>query len=123
MLRPCISRIISNSHTPGGYKTRTPEGVRKELCIFALVYNLVRAVMLEAARRQKVPVLRISFADALHWLQFVRRGEDLAVLLIIPHRPHRIEPRVQKRRDKEYPYMTKPRAQYKNALRKRKKIA
>jgi hypothetical protein len=102
---------------------RTPDGVRKELCVFALVYNLVRAVMLEAARRQQVPVLRISFADALHWLQFVRRGEDLAVLLIIPQRPHRLEPRVQKRRDKEYPYMTKPRAQYKNDLHKRKKIA
>ena len=102
---------------------RTPDGVRKELCIFALVYNLVRAVMLEAARRQKVPILRISFADALPWLQFVRRGEDLAVLLVIPQRPQRIEPRVQKRRDKEYPYMTKPRAQYKNDLHKCKKIA
>lgn len=100
---------------------RTPDGVRKELCIFALVYNLVRAIMLAAARRQKVPVLRISFADALHWLQFMRRGEDVAVLVIIPRRPHRIEPRVQKRRDREHPYMTKPRAHYKNALRKRKK--
>ncbi len=102
---------------------RTPDGVRKDLCVFALVYNLVRAVMLAAARRQKVPVLRISFADALHWLQFVRRGEELAALLVIPPRPHRIEPRVQKRRDKEYRYMIKPRAQYKDALRKRKKIA
>jgi hypothetical protein len=102
---------------------RTPEGVRKELCTFALVYNLVRAVMLAAARRQKVPPQRISFADALHWLQFVRPGERLAVLLVLPRRPHRIEPRVQKRRNKEYPYMTKPRANYKNDLRKRKKTA
>ena len=43
----------------------TEEGVLKELTTFALVYNLVRAVMLAAAARQAVPVDRISFADAL----------------------------------------------------------
>lgn len=102
---------------------RTPEGVRKELCIFALVYNLVRAVMLEAARRQQVLPGRISFADALHWLQFVRPGENLPVLLVVPRRPHRIEPRVQKRRNKEFPYMTRPRPRYQEALRKQKKTA
>jgi hypothetical protein len=40
-------------------------GVLKELTVFALVYNLVRAVMYEASERQEVPVERISFADAL----------------------------------------------------------
>jgi len=102
---------------------RTPEGVRKEICVFALVYNLVRAVMLAAARRQRVAPQRISFADALHWLQFVRPGERLVALWVVPRRPHRIEPRVQKRRDKEYPYMTKPRSKYKIELRKRRKTA
>lgn len=43
----------------------TVNGVLKELTVFALVYNLVRAVMYEASQRQKVPVERISFADAL----------------------------------------------------------
>ena len=43
----------------------TVNGVLKELTIFALVYNLVRAVMCAAAERQKVAVERISFADAL----------------------------------------------------------
>jgi hypothetical protein len=41
------------------------EGVLKELTVFALAYNLVRAVMHTAAERQEVPVDRISFADAL----------------------------------------------------------
>jgi hypothetical protein len=41
------------------------DGVLKELTMFALVYNLVRAVMHAAAVRQGVPVERISFADAL----------------------------------------------------------
>src|SRR4029077_10254317 len=43
----------------------TVNGVLKELTVFALVYNLVRAVTYEASRRQKVAVERISFADAL----------------------------------------------------------
>ena len=45
------------------------EGVLEELAMFALVDNLVRLVMLEAARRQEVPVERISFIDALRWLR------------------------------------------------------
>jgi hypothetical protein len=43
----------------------TVDGVLKELTLFALVYNLVRAVTHAAAVRQGVPVERISFADAL----------------------------------------------------------
>lgn len=43
----------------------TVDGVLKELTMFALVYNLVRAVMCVAAQRQGVAVDRISFADAL----------------------------------------------------------
>jgi hypothetical protein len=46
-------------------RCETVQGVLKELTVFALVYNLVRAVMHEASRRQEVPVERISFADAL----------------------------------------------------------
>jgi hypothetical protein len=46
-------------------RCETVQGVLKELTVFALVYNLVRAVMMEASHRQQVPVERISFADAL----------------------------------------------------------
>jgi hypothetical protein len=45
--------------------SKTVDGVLKELTMFALVYNLVRAVMHTAAVRQEVAVDRISFADAL----------------------------------------------------------
>jgi hypothetical protein len=102
---------------------RTPEGVRKELCIFALAYNLVRSVILAAARRQKVPPNRISFTDALHWLQFARPEEPLRRLHVNPVRLHRVEPRVQKRRDKEFPYMTRPREEYKKNLSRQKNAA
>lgn len=44
---------------------QTVPGILKELTVFALVYNLVRAVMWAAAERQQVAVERISFADAL----------------------------------------------------------
>jgi hypothetical protein len=59
-------------------------GVRKELCVFCLVYNLVRVVMLEAARRQEVPVARVSFADALKWARHARPGEMLRPLIVNP---------------------------------------
>ena len=50
------------------------DGVRKELAVFRLVYNLVRVVMLEAAARQEVPVNRVSFADALQRMRHARPG-------------------------------------------------
>jgi hypothetical protein len=49
-------------------RCQTIEGVRKELTMYALVYNLVRLVMCEAASHQGVPVERISFVDAVRWL-------------------------------------------------------
>jgi hypothetical protein len=48
-------------------KCKTVDGVLEEVTFYALVYNLVRVVMLEAARRQGRDVERISFMDALRW--------------------------------------------------------
>lgn len=104
--------------------SRTVEGVRKELCVFVWVYNLIRQVMLEAARRQKVAPRRISFADTLNCLRFWRSGQEWPILVVNPVRPWRIEPRVKKRRDKEYPYMTRPRPQCRQrAIERRRKRA
>ncbi len=88
----------------------------RELQVFVLIYNLVRQVMLEAARRQKVDVRRISFIDALRWLQTAPPGDQLPKLVVNPCRPHRLEPRVRKRRPKEFPVMQKPRQQLKKEL-------
>jgi IS4 transposase len=41
-------------------KCKTADGVLKELIVFALIYNLVRMVMMQAARRQQVDIDRIS---------------------------------------------------------------
>lgn len=91
-------------------------GVLKELTVFALVYNLVRVVMLAAAQRQGVALERISFIDALRWLCTARPGEPLPPLVVNPDRPDRVEPRAVKRRPKPYPLLTKPRREARKAL-------
>jgi len=104
-------------------RCKTERGVRKELAVFCLVYNLVRVVMLEAARRQEVPVARVSFADALKWVRHARPGDALPDLLVNPRRPDRAEPRCKKRRPKQYDLMNKPRDQLRRRLKKQRKNA
>jgi Transposase DDE domain len=104
-------------------RCQTVAGVTKELYVFALVYNLVRLVMLEAAKRQQVPVERISFVDALRWLQSAQPGTPLTPLVVNPERRHRFEPRVCKRRPKHYRLMNKPRAQLRKALERHRHAA
>ena len=98
-------------------KCKTVDGVLKELQVFALVYNLVRQIMLFAASRQQVDVRRISFIDAMRWLQTAELGDSLPNLAVNPHRPNRLEPRVRKRRPKEFPMMNRPRRQLKKELK------
>ena len=97
-------------------RCKTVRGVMKEVTMFLLVYNLVRMTMQEAARRQQVPVERISFVDALRWLATAEPGDELPELVLNPHRPERVEPRVRKRRPKEYDLMRRPRDELRKAL-------
>jgi hypothetical protein len=92
------------------------DGVVKELLMFAVVYNLVRAVMTGAGVRQGAEPGRVSFADALRWLLTARRGEQLPDLRVNPRRRGRLEPRVCKRRPKNFPYMIRPRDEYRRWL-------
>lgn len=101
---------------------RSVAGVLKEMYMFAIAYNLVRLVMLAAARHQKVPLDRISFIDALRWLRDAQPGTRLTALVLNPARTDRIEPRVLKRRMKKYSLMKKPRDTLRKALL-RKKVA
>jgi len=104
-------------------RCRTETGVRRELAVFALVYDLVRAVMLEAAARQAVPVGRVSFADAYRWLRHARPGDALPPLVVNPERPGRVEPRCRKRRPKQYGLMNKPRDALRKLLENKRKRA
>lgn len=104
-------------------KCKSVAGVRKELAVFVLVYNLVRRVMLRASQRQKVPLGRISFIDALRWLCDARDSGELRDLIINPKRPDRVEPRVIKRRMKEYNLMKRPRHELRQTLLKERLAA
>jgi len=105
-------------------KCKSEQGVLKELMIFVLIYNLVRAAMTLAAMRQGVnDANRISLIDALRWLRGrahhdsaagarVLPGEAAVDLIVNRLRVGRWCPRVIKRRKKEYDLMTKPRREY-----------
>ncbi len=99
-------------------KCKTVDGVRKELAVFTLVYNLVRLLMLEAARRQKTQPDRISFADVLGWVRVARPEQSMPRFIINTRRPGRIEPRAVKRRSKSYDLLNRPRQEMRNALKK-----
>jgi Transposase DDE domain len=95
---------------------KTVAGTLKELTVFALVYNLVRLVMLQSATLRHTAAERISFLDALRWLGAPRSGMPLVALIVNPLRPHRMEPRVKKRRPKSFPLMLKPRRELRQRL-------
>jgi len=106
----------------------TPEMVEKELAMHVIAYNLIRALMLQAAHAANQDIERISFkgtCQALRtWatlLAFAPRrrlpGLRHTLLLAIarapvPNRPNRTEPRARKRRPKNYQLLNKPRHQF-----------
>jgi hypothetical protein len=106
-------------------RCKTPEMVRKEIWAHALVYNLMRGVMAEAARRRGVQPRGLSFQGARQVVQNYRaelatasgaRAEELradALAAIagerVGERPDRYEPRARKRREKMYPRLQVPR--------------
>jgi hypothetical protein len=103
-----------------GHKVET---IMKEMLVFVLVYNLVRLVVQKSSRRQRVAPHRISFIDALRWLQPPKPARVLPDLIVNPQRPGRVEPRCIKRRMKEYRLMTSPRRELRKRLKKRRDAA
>lgn len=99
---------------------KNPKNLEREIRMHFLMHNLVRRLMLEAARRHNVSLQRVSFAGSLatarryaeallqtrskHQRQHLRN--ELFVVLaadLVPDRPGRREPRAVKRRPKPYP--------------------
>jgi hypothetical protein len=70
----------------------------------------------EAAKRQAVRPDRISFADALRWLESAEFDMGLPRLAVTPDRLGRDEPRVHNRRTKQFPVKKKPRARRNQGL-------
>jgi hypothetical protein len=95
---------------------KTVPGVLKELTVFTIVDHLVRLVMCQSAALQPTAVERLSVLDALRWLSAPRIGMPLVALIVNPIRPHRVEPRVRKRRPKSFPFMITPRQERRRQL-------
>ena len=108
-------------------RCQTPRMVENELWMHVTAYNLVRAVMLEAALAHGAPPGRISFKGTVsilrHWATLftvpqpngMRCLEIYSAMLAyiardtLPSRPGRTEPRARKRRPKNYQLLSKHR--------------
>lgn len=98
-------------------KCKSVDGVLKELAVFLLVYNRVRLAMVQTAARQGANVMRVSLVDTTRHLQVSMIGlPGVEKIIVNPWRPGRHQPRVRRRRPKEFPMMTKPRNELKKAL-------
>lgn len=98
-------------------KCKTADGVEKEVWMFAIIYNLVRVTMVRAGLRQGVDPERISFIDVLRWLTLRGVGEPMPRFVVNPDRPGRHQPRVVKRRPKQYSLLTHPREEMRKAMK------
>jgi len=129
-------RSIKDVMQMGVLRCKSPEMVKKEIATHLAAYNLVRAVMAQAAYLGKVLPRQLSFKGALQVLRAfeenlrhcpqgrlsVRHAYLLAGIaqLKLPTRPGRVEPRVVKRRPKPRKLLTKPRNILREKLMKQK---
>jgi DDE family transposase len=107
-------------------RTKTPPGVRAEVAMFMVGYNLIRTVRFDASQMTETPREQLSFQSALGrlrlwWAHGTSAMELVGWLLAYkplldelardghPARPGRSEPRVVKRRPKPFPRMQQPR--------------
>jgi hypothetical protein len=106
-------------------RCKSPQMVEKEIAAHLLAYNLVRAVMAQAAYLGKLSPRQLSFKATLHILNAfaenlrhcprgrlgLRHAHVLAGIaqLKLPYRPGRVEPRAVKRRPKNHRLLTQPR--------------
>ena len=110
-------------------RCQSPAMAQKEFFMHLIGYNLIRAVMLQTARRHDVPLERLSFkgsVDAVRQFSAAiakARSKSKAAALarellrllaadLVPERLGRREPRAVKRRPKPYSLLTKPRHQF-----------
>jgi hypothetical protein len=125
-------RFIKEVLGMGILRCKTPEMVHKEIAVHLLAYNLIRTVMVQAAYKIKISPRKISFKGTLQLLNAFRNKilltseESLSELYDellqciarrrVGNRPGRCEPRLVKRRPKQYSLLTEPRQQARNRL-------
>lgn len=114
---------------------KNPKNLEREIRLHFLMHNLVRRLMLEASRRYRVPLERVSFAGSLasarRYAEALLQArskrarhqlyEELLRVLaedLLPLRPGRREPRALKRRPKPYPSLTCHRSRFREISHK-----
>lgn len=90
-------------------RCKSVDGVLRELYGFAIIYNVLCSIMIQAADQIGCCIRRISFIDTIRWLLAACRDKIELSILTNPLRPGRVEPRAIKRRPKPYDLLTKPR--------------
>jgi hypothetical protein len=113
-------------------RCKTPELVRKEIWTHVLAYNLIRTIMAQAASQIGVQPRSVSFKATIQILEAfqpviahqghygIERRQELYQQLLkaiathrVADRPDRFEPRMMKRRPKNYNRLTRPRREIK----------
>lgn len=109
-IETCFNQLKTHAKM-NALKSRTVEGVIKELIMYLIVWNLVRMTMAKFAQAAGVSTWRVGFLDTMRGLCALLQGERPTEmqLLINPDRPGRWEPRKLKRRSKEYDLLNEPR--------------
>ncbi|MFT5607465.1 MAG: hypothetical protein ACI9PZ_001267, partial [Parvicella sp.] len=105
-------------------RCKTPDMVRKEIVMHMIVYNCIRQLMFESAQRFGAEARRVSFKGSVQairqWEPHLNQARSgltqrqrllnnlyrLIAGLIVLERPGRREPRVLKRRPKNYQLIT-----------------
>ncbi len=119
-------------------RCQTPGLVRKEMWAHVLAYNLIRAMMAQAAARRGLQPRSVSFkgavqtplafqpvlaalgdGDPVRCRQVYRRALDAVTAHRVGDRPGRFEPQLRKRRPKHYAVLRHPRAEVKPRRLKR----
>jgi hypothetical protein len=112
-------------------RCQSPRMIHKELEMFLIAYNLIRALMTEASAIHEVPLDRISFKGtvdaarqysiAIAQARSKKKQRQLVCELLavlakdeVPARPGRREPRAVKRRPKPFPLLNRHRRCFKD---------
>ena len=117
---------------------KTPELIRKEIWTHIISYNLIRAMIAEAATKHAIEPRTISFKGAIqtlaafqplieancrdrtkHRIEIYQQILDAIAMHRVGDRPDRFEPRLRKRRDGAYDLLTKPRHSAKGEIQQR----
>lgn len=117
---------------------KTPELIRKEIWAHIITYNLIRAMIAQAATKHAIEPRTISFKGAIqtlaafqplieaicrdrtkHRIEIYQQILDAIAMHRVGDRLDRFEPRLRKRRDGAYDLLTKPRHIAKSEIQQR----